>query len=224
MQKYIECGSKIIKGKKRILFKTSNSKKQYIKFKGDFIALSTYRKLFSSNKKGGSLQLNDGDIVVLYDHTRKGYLAPDPSDNALYYDVNSPTRPVGRKLTITQDPNVLWIVSNTGRYKGLIQFSLYNEPIDQFSIFNSSGIWYRDKEGTIDKSLFRFYLSYKPNLHRLDENNHFQKFVGITLPDIEVILIKLPSIKDLRSREETGSLRTGSLRTGSLSTGQRSYK
>jgi hypothetical protein len=223
MQKYIECGSKIIKGKKRILFKTSNSKKQYIKFKGDFIALSTYRKLFSSNKKGGSLQLNDGDIVVLYDHTRKGYLAPDTSDNGLYYDVNSPTQPVGRKLTITQDPNVLWIVSNTGRYKGLIQFSLYNEPIDHFSILNESGIWYNDKEGNVDKGI-RLYLSYKPNLHRLDENNHFQKFVGITLPDIEVILIKLPSIKDLRSREETGSLRTGSLRTGSLRTGQRSYK
>jgi hypothetical protein len=224
MQKYIECGSKIIKGKKRILFKTSNSKKQYIKFKGDFIALSTYRKLFSSNKKGGSLQLNDGDIVVLYDHTRKGYLAPDTSDNGLYYDVNSPTQPVGRKLTITQDPNVLWRISKyTGRYEGRIQFSLYNEPIDHFSILNESGIWYKDKEGNIDKSLFRFYLSYKPNLHRLDENNHFQKYVGIMLPDIEVIL-KLPSLKDLRSREETGRLRTGSLRTGSLSTGQRSYK
>jgi hypothetical protein len=226
MQKYIECGSKIINGKKRILFKTSNSKKQYIKFKGDFIALSTYRKLFSSNKKGGSPQLNDGDIVVLYDHTRKGYLAPDTSDNGLYYREFSPTQPAARKLTITQDPNVLWRISKyTGRYEGRIQFSLY-KPIDNFSILNSSGVWYNDKEGNVDKGI-RLYLTKDPHIRGIDENNHLLKY-GQDIPDIEVIL-KLPSIKDLRSREETGSLRTGSLRTGSLRTGsirtgQRSYK
>ena len=152
--------------------------------------------------------MNDGDIVVLYDHTRKGYLAPDTSDNGLFYHLNSSqTFPAARKLTIAQDPNVLWRISKyKGRYEGRIQFSLY-KPIDNFSILNSSGVWYTDKEGIVDKSI-RLYLSKDPHIRGIDENNHLLKYGEYMLPDIEVIL-KLPSIYDLRSREETGSLRTG---------------
>lgn len=199
MQKYIECGSKNINGKKRILFKTSNSKKQYIKFKGSFIALCTYRKLFSSKKRGGSPEINEGDLVVLYDHTRKGYLAPDTTDKGLYYYEMIPEMATARKLTITQDPNVLWI---TKKNQHGYQFSLYN-PIDEFAILTSSGVYYRDSEGNIDKN-YRFSL--KKDLHRLelDENNHFKQYKSYMLPDlpdIEVIPYKLPSIYDLRSRE-----------------------
>lgn len=216
MQKYIECGYKIINGKKRVLFKTSNSKKQYIKFKGDFIALSTYRKLFSSNKKGGSNEFQDGDLVVLYDHTNKGYLKPDLTTNGLYYYLNDfrylPVRkqPAGRKLTTTSDTNdpyILWKIDifkykDKDEYKYTYEFILQN-TIDDLITLNSAGNAFFDDEKIIDRNV-RYFLSKEPRRFTLIGN--YLKKSDDKLPDIEVQL-KLPSIKELRSREETGRSR-----------------
>jgi hypothetical protein len=233
MQKYIECGYKIINGKKRVLFKTSNSKKQYIKFKGNFIALSTYRKLFSSNKKGGSNEFQDGDLVLLYDRTNKVYLKPDLTTNGLYYYLNDfrylPVRkqPAGRKLTTTEDredPNVLWKIDifkekykGKDEYKYTYEFILQN-TIDDLITLNSAGNAFFDDEKIIDRNV-RYFLSKEPRRFTLIGN--YLKKSDDKLPDIEVRHPKF-SIKDLILRETTGRSRnyhhTLRKETGSLMT------
>jgi hypothetical protein len=228
MIKYVKCGEQIINSKKRVIFKLSGSSKRYVKYQGNYIPLSTYRKMISTQKGGNDNErpYKNNDLVLLYDIQKEGYLTADTSDSATLYEWNVDDMISQMNIVISKKPTIFSIWKcheDTFRGELCYSFTILYSINKEFKYLNYGGIWCRDKYGKEYKDM-RYCLTEDYVIYRKDEQNRIRIFSSPTsFIRVEPNRISYPSIQQLRATEEGDKMLLKTLQNKSKSKTQNTF-